>query len=183
MHIKTTRPMGRTIHSALAALGAAALILATGACSSEIEADPAASESAASEIAITAPWSRETAEGQDAGGAFMTIANSGAGGDRLIGGSTPAAREVQVHTVDMTDGVMRMRQLTDGLEIPAGGTVTLKPGSYHIMLMGLAQPLTQGETVPLTLTFEKAGAVEVELAVQPVGSQASMGDASDGDDG
>ncbi|MXO66725.1 copper chaperone PCu(A)C [Altericroceibacterium endophyticum] len=171
MQFKTTRPLGRRIHAGIAAVGTAALILSIGACSSETQPDNTASESATSEIAITASWSRETAEGQDAGGAFMTIANTGPGSDRLIGGSTPVAGDVQVHTVDMTGGVMRMRQLQDGLEIPAGGTVTLRPGSFHIMLMGLKHPLEQGETVPLTLTFAKAGPVEVELAVEPVGSQ------------
>ena len=171
MQIKTTRPLGRIIHTGLAAFGAAAPVLSTGACSSETQPEGAASENAVSEIVITAPWSRETAEGQDAGGAFMTIANTGTGADRLIGGSTPVAGDVQIHTVDMTDGVMRMRQLPDGLEIPAGRTVMLKPGSFHIMLMGLKHPLKQGEAVPLVLTFENAGPVEVDLAVEPVGSQ------------
>jgi|TARA_R100000049_G_scaffold4689_1_gene11055 hypothetical protein len=171
MQFKTTRPLGRTLHASLAALGAAALALSIGACCSETPPEGAASENATSQIVITGPWSRETADGQDAGGAFMTITNEGSGADRLTGGSTPVAGDVQIHTVDMTDGVMRMRQLSDGLAIPAGDTVTLKPGSFHIMLMGLKQPLEQGETVPLTFTFEKAGTVEVELAVEPVGSQ------------
>jgi len=171
MQFKTTRPLGRTIHAGFAALGSAALVLSVGACSSQPQPEGAASENASSELVITAPWSRETAKGQDAGGAFMTIANEGSGADRLTGGSTPVAGDVQVHTVDMTDGVMRMRQLSDGLEIPAGDTVTLKPGSFHIMLMDLKHPLERGETVPLTLTFEKAGPVEVELIVEPVGSQ------------
>lgn len=113
----------------------------------------------------------------------MTIANTGAVTDRLTGGSTSVAGEVQVHTVDMTDGVMRMRQLADGLEIPASGSVTLKPGSFHIMLMQLKQPLRQGETVPVTMTFEKAGSVEIELAVQPVGAERPAAEATGGDDG
>lgn len=144
---------------------------------------PTEAEAATSQIAVTGPWSRETALGQDAGGAFMTIANSGTGADRLTGGSTPVAGEVQVHTVDMTDGVMRMRQLEDGLEVPAGGSVTLKPGSFHIMLMQLTQPLEQGKAIPITLTFEKAGAVDVELLVQPVGAPDPMTEATGGNDG
>ena len=143
MQFKTTRPLGRTIHAGFAALGSAALVLSVGACSSQPQPEGAASENASSELVITAPWSRETAKGQDAGGAFMTIANEGSGADRLTGGSTPVA----------------------------GDTVTLKPGSFHIMLMDLKHPLERGETVPLTLTFEKAGPVEVELIVEPVGSQ------------
>ena len=154
------------------------------ACNSASETDaPTEAEAATSAIAITAPWSRETAEGQDAGGAFMTITNSGTGTDRLTGGSTPVAGEVQVHTVDMADGVMRMRQVGDGLEVPAGSSVTLKPGSFHIMLMQLVQPLEQGEAIPITLTFEKAGAVEVELLVQPVGAQGPLAEATGANDG
>ncbi|WP_230783829.1 copper chaperone PCu(A)C [Citromicrobium bathyomarinum] len=160
-----------TIRIILAATALAGSVLLS-ACNSAPETEaPTEAETATSQIAITGQWSRETAFGQDAGGAFMTINNSGTGADRLTGGSTPVAGEVQVHTVDMTDGVMRMRQLEDGLEVPAGGSVTLKPGSFHIMLMQLSQPLGQGETVPLTFNFEKAGPVEVELVVEPVGSQ------------
>ena len=154
-----------------------ALLLAS--CNSAPEADaPAATEAAAQAvtgaIAIVGPWSRETAKGQDAGGAFMTIANNGSETDRLVGGSTPVAGDVQVHTVSMDGGVMRMRQLGDGLEIPAGQSVTLRPGSFHIMLMQLKRPLAKGEAVPLTLHFEKAGDIDVELAVQPIGAEAPM---------
>jgi copper(I)-binding protein len=172
-----------SIRTILAATALAGSILLS-ACNSAPETEaPTEAEAATSQIAITAPWSRETAEGQDAGGAFMTIANSGTAADRLTGGSTPVAGEVQVHTVDMTDGVMRMRQLEDGLEIPAGGSVTLRPGSFHIMLMQLTQPLRQGEAVPVTLTFENAGTVEVELTVQPVGAQGPMAETAGGHDG
>lgn len=124
----------------------------------------------ASVIAITDPWSRETAEGQNAGGAFMTIANTGTAADRLTGGSSPVAGRVEIHTMTMEDDVMRMRQLEDGLEIPAGGNVTLKPGSFHVMLMDLKQPLKAGEAVPLTLTFAGAGPVETALEVKPAGT-------------
>lgn len=126
----------------------------------------------ASVIAITAPWSRETAEGQNAGGAFMTIANTGTADDRLMGGSSPVAGRVEIHTMTMENDVMRMRQLEDGLDIPQGGEVTLKPGSFHVMLMDLKQPLKAGETVPLTLTFRGAGPVETLLEVKPAGTMA-----------
>ena len=165
-----------------AATALACSILLSG-CNPAPESEaPTKSEAATSQIAITGPWSRETAVGQDAGGAFMTITNSGTAADRLTGGSTPVAGEVQVHTVDMTDGVMRMRQLENGLEVPAGGSVTLKPGSFHIMLMQLTQPLEQGRTIPITLTFEKAGAVEVKLLVQPIGAQGTMTEPTGGND-
>ena len=153
---------------------AAALLASTvlvAACSPAADA-PEQAEPAASIIAVTEPWSRETAEGQNAGGAFMTIANTGTAADRLTGGSTPVAGRVEIHTMTMENDVMRMRQLEDGLEVPAGGEVTLKPGSFHIMLMDLKQPLKAGETVPLTLTFAGAGALETELEVRPAGTMA-----------
>lgn len=155
---------------ATALAAALTLALPLAACNPAPGPDPAA-EAAASRIAVERAWSRETAPGQDAGGGFLTIVNSGAGTDRLLGGATPAADDVQIHTVDMTGGVMRMRQLTGGLEIPAGETVRLEPGGYHVMLMGLQSPLIQGKAVPLTLEFEKAGNIEVELTVQPIGAQ------------
>jgi len=153
---------------AAALLGSTILV---SACNQPAET-PAASETAASIIAVTEPWSRETAEGQNAGGAFMTIANTGTAADRLTGGSTPVAGRVEIHTMTMEGDVMKMRQLEDGLEIPASGEVTLKPGSFHVMLMDLKQPLKAGETVPLTLTFAGAGTVETQLVVKPAGEMA-----------
>ena len=142
---------------------------------------PAATETTASIIAITEPWSRETAEGQNAGGAFMTIANTGTAADRLTGGSSSVAGRVEIHTMTMENDVMRMRQLEDGLEIPAGGEVTLKPGSFHVMLMDLKQPLKVGERVPLTLTFQGAGTLATELEVRPAGNMAPAMKQGEGD--
>ncbi|RXZ64184.1 copper chaperone PCu(A)C [Pelagerythrobacter rhizovicinus] len=157
----------RRVANALVA--ALALALPLSACGSAPDADTR-TDATASRTTVERAWSRETAPGQDAGGAFLTIVNPGSAPDRLIGGKASIAGDVQVHTVDMTDGVMRMRQLAEGLEIPAGGTVTLAPGGYHIMLMDLQRPLTRGDAVPLTLEFEKAGRIEVNLAVQPIGA-------------
>jgi periplasmic copper chaperone A len=155
---------------AAAALGSTFILAG---CNAAPEADgPAATETASSSIALADPWSRETAEGQNAGGAFMTIANTGTATDRLTGGSTPVAGRVEIHTMTMENDVMRMRQLEDGLEIPAGGEVTLKPGSFHVMLMDLKQPLKAGEKVPLTLTFAGAGTVEATLDVRPADTMA-----------
>lgn len=166
------------VRAAGLALPAALSLLLQG-CNSAPESEPtgAASEAPAAAVSITGPWTRETAQGQSAGGGFMTIANPGSAPDRLVSGTSPAAGEVQIHTVSMDGGVMRMRQLEDGLEIPAGGTVELKPGSFHIMLIDLAQPLKAGSKVPLVLHFEKAGDIEVELDIRPVtatGPAASM---------
>ena len=119
-------------------------------------------------IRATSPWLRETAAGQTAGGGFLTLTNSGKAADTLTGGSSALAAKVDVHTMTMEGGVMCMRPLKDGLPVPAGQTVELKPGGLHIMLTGLKRPLKRGETVPVTLSFAKAGKVIVKFAVQPV---------------
>jgi copper(I)-binding protein len=120
------------------------------------------------DLAIGHPWARETAAGQTAGGGFLTITNKGKTADRLTGGTTAAAAQVQIHTMSMDGGIMRMRPLKDGLAIPAGGTATLKPGSFHIMFVGLKRPFKQGEMIPVTLTFARAGKVDVQFKVEPV---------------
>lgn len=125
-------------------------------------------------LSIQHPWSRETAVGQAAGGGFLTIVNSSAREDRLLSGTSPAAAEVQLHSMTMNGGVMRMRQVSEGIAIPAKGSVELKPGGYHIMFMGLKRPLRQGERVPVTLRFQRAGSVTVQFAVQPVGATGPM---------
>jgi len=121
-------------------------------------------------LSIQHPWSRETAVGQAVGGGFMTLTNNGAREDRLVSGTSPVAAEVQLHTMSMEGGVMRMRQVTGGIAIPAKSTVQLRPGSFHVMFMGLKRPLRQGERFPVTLQFQRAGRVTVQFAVQPVGS-------------
>lgn len=128
------------------------------------------------QITVSKPWSRQTAPGQRVGGAFMTITNAGASVDQLIGGSTPAAEKVEIHTMSMDGGIMRMRPLPDGAAVPARGTLALAPGGYHIMLIGLKQPLVLGSRVPLTLRFRKAGTVKVELTVQSVAYQGKGGE-------
>jgi len=125
-------------------------------------------------LAISGAWSRESASGQSVGGAFMTIANVGPSDDRLLGGSSPVAAQVQLHTMSMEGGVMRMRQVQGGLAIPARGNLELKPGGFHIMLIGLKHPLRQGEAVPLTLRFQRAGRVTVRVIVQSVAAMGPM---------
>ncbi|WP_244970563.1 copper chaperone PCu(A)C [Novosphingobium aerophilum] len=125
-------------------------------------------------LAIAHPWSRETAPGQSVGGGFMTITNKTVVEDRLVSGTSPVAAEVQLHTMTMDGGVMRMRQVDGGIAVPAKGTLELKPGSYHIMFMGLKRPLRQGERFPVTLQFQRAGRVTVLFAVQPITSTGPM---------
>ena len=117
------------------------------------------------DLAIAHPYARATPPGAEVGGAYMTIDNKGNADDRLLRASSPAAAEVQVHTMSMDGTVMRMHQVPD-VELPAGKRVTLKPGGYHLMLVGLKKPLVEGSRVPLELTFEHAGTIDVELAVQ-----------------
>lgn len=122
-------------------------------------------------LAIAHPWSRATPSGAQVGAAYMTITNRGPEPDRLLGGSTPAAGRVEVHEMRMEGDVMRMRALAGGLEIAPGDSVGITPGGYHLMLTPLKTPLRQGERVPLTLEFAKAGKVEVELVVMGVGAK------------
>jgi copper(I)-binding protein len=100
------------------------------------------------------------------GAAYMTIANAGAAADRLIAGQTSVAEVVEIHEIVPEGDVMQMRPIEGGLEVPAGGSVTLEPGGYHVMLIGLSEDLVAGMTFDLTLTFEQAGDVVVQVVVQ-----------------
>jgi periplasmic copper chaperone A len=120
-------------------------------------------------IMIEKPFSRATPGGAQVGAGYMTITNKGTAADRLISASSPAAGQVQIHEMSMQDNVMKMRELAGGLPIGAGKTVALAPGGHHLMMMGLKSPLKPGDKVPMTLTFEKAGKVEVTLDVQAIG--------------
>ncbi|MEF2072872.1 copper chaperone PCu(A)C [Consotaella aegiceratis] len=130
----------------------------------------------AGELHIEHPWARATPPAAKVGGAYLTIQNHGDSADRLVGGSSPIAERVEIHTMEVVDGIMKMHELENGLEIPAGGEAKLAPGSYHMMMIGLSEPLKDGERVPLTLTFEKAGSVDVELAVEALGAKAPSGE-------
>lgn len=120
-------------------------------------------------LEIDHPWSRATAGQAANGAAFMTITNKGATADKLVAAATPAAAKVELHTHVMDGGVMRMREVEGGIDLPAGATVALAPGGLHVMLLGLAQPLKEGEMVPMTLTFRDAGTVAVKVKVESVG--------------
>jgi len=106
------------------------------------------------------------------GAAYLTITNQGEEADRLLGGETDVAAVVEIHEMSEKDGVMEMRPLADGLEIPAGETVELKPRGYHIMLIGLTRDLNRGDRYELTLQFEKAGEVTVTVEVLPTAEPA-----------
>jgi hypothetical protein len=105
----------------------------------------------------------------------MTIINKGAEVDRLVAVAMPVAAKSEVHQMVMDNGVMSMRPVTGGLEIKPGQTVVLNPESFHLMLMGLKQPLTQGERVKATLEFAKAGKLDVQFVVESIGAQGPGG--------
>lgn len=121
-------------------------------------------------LEIGHPWARATPPTAPTGGGYLSVKNTGTEPDRLISVSSPGAETVQVHEMKMDGNVMRMRELEHPLEIKPGETVTLAPGGMHLMMMGLKAPLKQGEKVPLTLVFEKAGKIDVELAVVAMGA-------------
>jgi len=124
-------------------------------------------------LQIAHPWTRATPKGASVGGGFLEITNTGSVPDRLIGGSSPVAARFEVHEMSMDNGVMKMRQLKDGLLIKPGETVELKPGSYHVMFVDLKEPIKEGDRVKGTLEFEKAGKVEVEYVAVAVGATPS----------
>jgi len=121
-------------------------------------------------LKIGHPWTRATPPTAPSGGGFLSITNTGTTADRLVSATSPAAGQVQVHEMKMDGNVMRMREVENGLEIPPGATVTLAPGGLHLMMMGLKDPLKEGARVPLTLVFEKAGKIDVELMVMALGA-------------
>jgi len=122
-------------------------------------------------LEISQPWTRATAPTARAGGGFVVITNKGTTPDRLTAARSPVAGVVEIHEMKMDGNVMRMRELDKGVEIPPGATVELKPGGYHLMFMELKAPFAKDTKVPVTLVFEKAGSIDIELPVQAIGAQ------------
>ena len=125
-------------------------------------------------IEIGQPWTRATPPTAESGGGYLVLKNTGTTPDRLIAVKSPAADKVEIHEMKMDGNVMRMREVEKGIEIPPGATVELKPGGFHVMFMGLKAPFAKEAKVPLTLVFEKAGSIDVDLMVQAMGAQAPM---------
>ncbi|WP_075214038.1 copper chaperone PCu(A)C [Mongoliimonas terrestris] len=145
--------------------------LIAAACLSMAALFSSATATTAADLSLEQPWICATPDGAKVAGGFVVIRNAGSEPDRLVGGSAPFSKSVEIHEMAMEGDVMKMRALPDGLDIPAGDAVVLKPGSYHVMFMGLTQPLAEGETVAGTLMFEKAGTVDVEWAVEALGAK------------
>jgi copper(I)-binding protein len=163
--LKADGEKGQTMRHSLFTL---ALVLALSA------APTLAQEFKAGDIVVEKPWARATPKGAEVGGGFFIVRNKGAATDRLTGGTADFAT-VEVHQMKSENGISQMRQLKDGLNIPAHGSVGLSPGGYHLMFTHLTHPLTKGESVKATLNFEHAGPVEVEFNVIGIGAAGTGG--------
>ncbi len=117
------------------------------------------------DLRIEHPWARATIGQVKAGAAYVTLSNHGAEVDRLVAVATPAAKRAAVHANLVEDGVMKMRPV-EALEVTPGEPAVLAPGGLHIMLMGLKAPLQVGETFPMSLCFERAGAIDIEVVIE-----------------
>lgn len=157
--------------------GAALRLLATLAClavagpaTAQSSAGPGASEPIrAGALVIEGPWSRATPAGAKVAAGYLRVRNTGTEPDRLVGASLPLAGRTEVHEMATVDGTMRMRPV-EGLSIPPGGSVELKPGGLHLMFMDLSAGLKEGDDVRGTLVFERAGTVTVTFAVGGMGA-------------
>ncbi|ALL12045.1 copper chaperone PCu(A)C [Caulobacter henricii] len=129
-------------------------------------------------LTIKSPWTRPALINMNGVG-FMTFANAGPRPVRLLSAESPVAGKVEIHQSAMANGVMSMRRQDDGVVIPAGGSVAFAPGGYHLMLLGLKQPLVQGQKVPLTLVFDNGRRAAVELTAQSAAPQAGQGSAAE----
>lgn len=125
------------------------------------------------DLQIEHPWTRAVAARAPTAAGYMTIRNAGSVADRLVGAETPRTNSVELHEMSVTDGIMRMRPIPGGIAIPPGQEVRLAPGGLHLMLIGPQGGFAQEARVPLTLIFERARRVEVELAVEAAGARAS----------
>jgi periplasmic copper chaperone A len=135
----------------------------------------------AGDLVISQAWSRATPNGAKIGAGYFTIENKGKAADKLVGVSGEISGRIELHEMSMNNGVMKMRAVDGGLAIDPGKTVKLAPGGYHLMMFDLKNPLKQGDKVPVTLEFEKAGKVQISLDVQGIGAQGPAGADSSGD--
>ena len=145
-------------------LALSAIALAIAACSQPTAEPEAAPESTPAQVSATDAWCRPTAQGAGAAGCYVTL--TATADDRLTGAASPAGERVEIHTMSMDGGVMRMRELPDGLALPAGQAVALTPGAEHLMLMAPTAALNEGETVEITLSFQSAPAQTVTAQIK-----------------
>ena len=145
-----------------------AIVLTTGIafnCYAENHADNSNVKIQAGDLVIENPFAFPSPPGALAAGGYVTITNTGAEDERLTGGVSSFSEVTEIHEMKMVEGVMKMRELAQGVKIPAGESVTLQPGGLHVMFMQLTQPLVEGESKPGSLTFANVGQVIVEYKV------------------
>nr|WP_314436520.1 copper chaperone PCu(A)C [uncultured Brevundimonas sp.] len=153
----------------IATLSALPALMLIAACSPEPVRSAADEAKPAAEVTVSDAWCRPSPNGAQAGACYVTLISEA--DDKLMGGKTPRASELQVHEMKAEDGVMKMNQILTGMDLKQGQAVMLAPGGAHLMLMGLTAPLVAGETVPLTLEFAAAPAVTVEAVVRQPGAR------------
>jgi copper(I)-binding protein len=129
---------------------------------------PAKPAAALNGLSLSRPWARPDRAVPTLAGGFLTIRDAGAA-DRLVAAQSPLAERVEIHAIKVVGADIFMRPLPDGLVIPADSTIELKPRGYHLLLVGLKAPPVEGSRLPVTLTFEKAGRIEIELAIEAPG--------------
>lgn len=127
------------------------------------------------DLVIGHPWTRATPEGATVGAGYLKITNNGKTADRFTGGTFDGAENVEIHEMKMTGDKMTMRRVPDGITLKPGETVEFAPNSYHLMFRGLKKPIVQGPNIKGTLTFEKAGSVDVDYKVEAPGATTSSG--------
>ncbi len=131
----------------------------------------AAGDIAVGSIIIEDPWSRATPPGATVAAGYVGVVNIAEAGDRLVGAKSDVAERVEIHSMKIENGIVRMRQLSGGLEIGGRSAVTLKPGGYHLMFIGLKKPLRKGQDFNVTLTFARAGKIDVLFRTGGVGGK------------
>lgn len=124
-------------------------------------------------LSVQDAWARPSIGNAPNGVVYLKISNKGVSADRLVGVSASVAKHVALHATLMEGGVMKMRHAANGIEVPANGAVELKPGGFHVMLMGLTKKLIAGDNFDLTLTFEQQGKVQIPVEIKTLGSNSS----------
>lgn len=145
--------------------------LAAGVVFVSLSTTVAAHEFRVGDLLIDHPWTRAVGDRAPTAAGYMVIRNTAAPPDRLIAAESPRASRVEMHEMSITDGIMRMRPITGGIALPPGAEVRLAPGGQHLMLIGPQGGFAQSARVPVTLIFERAGRVDVELAVEAAGAR------------
>jgi periplasmic copper chaperone A len=162
-----SRALSRRLRFSLLLAGLAGLASPIVAAAHDFKAGP---------LEIRHPWSRATPPGAKVAGGYLVVRNGGSEPDRLVGASAEIAGQAEMHEMSVQEGVMKMRPVAGGLEVPARGELALEPGAYHLMLRDLKRPLKAGESFDGVLTFEKAGEVKVSFKVEALGGSPAAPD-------